>query len=141
MNTVEEFIENLVKIEYVENMGSYGHYPFSLAAVTNNDQLEINALFLSGDVIAVYTRVREYVWKKAKRIYLAVDFPGVPGIQTDFVAVTAIENGKITSNFAIPYDPVYGTIYERITEAPFLQTLESQFNTCVFSQPGNTIFK
>jgi hypothetical protein len=131
MNTTE-FIEKLVKIEFIESENSYGHYPFQLFVETSESELfEMNSLMLGGDVISCYKRVRDYVRKNAKEIYLSLDFPKGKDISNDFVCVLSIK-GDVCEILAIPYDTKTGETYEIITNSELLDEILLSFKTIVF---------
>jgi len=126
MKDLNEFIEKLVEIRFVEGSNAFGHYPFQLYVELLDGKVEMNALLLGGNVKSVYNRVKQYVLKGFKRLYLSVDFPAVLDIEHDFVCAFSIENDKLTI-LAIPYDTETGDIFERITNSKALTTLLQEF--------------
>lgn len=130
MKNVEDFVNQLVKIDFVEQSNSYGFYPFQMIVETKDGKLEMNALALGGDVLSCYRRVKTYVNAEAPIIFMALDFPQGGDIPHDFVAVYSIINGE-ASIFAIPYNPVDGETYERIVESTQLDAILEQFKKII----------
>lgn len=128
MNTIQDFITNLVKVEYIEDNSAYGHYPFQLFVETNDGKFDMNALYLGGDIAAVYRRVKLYVNCGAKKIFLSVDFPAGADIKSDFIAVFSIINGELDS-LAIPYNPLTGIVYNQLQNTAMMIMINSQFKT------------
>lgn len=125
MKNVEEFIAQLVKIEFIEDSNCYGHYPFQMYVEMGDGSLEMNALALGGDVLACYRRMSEYINKNAKRIYLSLDFPAGGDIENDFVCIYAYEDGAF-SLLAIPYSLEDGKVLAQITQSSQLAKIKEQ---------------
>ncbi len=126
MKTVEDFVEQLVKVEYVEQSECYGLYPFQLFCETKEGKLEMNSLALGGDVISCYKRVKKYLDLESPKIFLALDFPKGGDLIHDFVGVYSVMNGE-PSLFAIPYNHITGETYERVYESNQLTIIFEQF--------------
>jgi hypothetical protein len=126
MKDIEEFVEKLVEIRYLEDHNTYGHYPFQLWVETNAGKFEMNALLLGGDVQSVYRRVGQYVSEKAKTIFLSCDFPETLDSGHDFVMIYSVINREINL-FAIPYNPVTGQTFDKIHKGEFIDLIEKQF--------------
>jgi hypothetical protein len=58
MKTTQEFIDNFVKIEFIESSQAFGHYPFQLIGVYEDGKMDVGALLLGGDVGAVYNATK-----------------------------------------------------------------------------------
>lgn len=125
MKTKEDFIKSMVNIEYIEDEGVYGHYPFQLFSETKNGDFEINSLALGGDVKSCYLRFLEYKNEGSKRIYLSLDFPQGGDIENDFVAILSFENDNLDL-IALPYRTEDGKILDIITNSTHLDLIESQ---------------
>jgi len=132
MNTVKEFVENFVKIEYIENSGCFGHYPFQLFVETSDEKIEINALALGGDVLSCYKRVSKYLKEKANKVFMSIDFPTGGDIKNDFVCIFSIVDNKFDI-FAIPYNSENGEIYDEIHESNLLIEILNQFKSIVLN--------
>jgi len=130
MNTVKEFVENMVKIDFVEQSNCYGHYPFQLYAETEDGRMEFNSLALGGDVLGCYNRVKHYRALKSKKIFMSVDFPAGGDIEHDFVCVFSIVGNKIEI-YAIPYNEKDGTIYPEVHESNLLDDIMKEFKSIV----------
>jgi len=126
MNTVEEFVESMVKIDFIENSNCYGHYPFQLFVETKDNKFEINALALGGDVASCYRRFAEYKNNGAKRVYLSLDFPKGGDINNDYVAIFSFEDG-VFDLFAIPYNIEDGEVLDYIKDSAQLNNIKSNF--------------
>lgn len=90
MKNVKEFVESMVKIDYIESEHVFGHYPFQLVVETSDGKFEFNALDLGGDVLSCYKKVRTYMRENAKKIFMSGDFPGVDDIKNDFVCIFSL---------------------------------------------------
>lgn len=132
--TTEKFIEQLVKIDELEQFDAYGHYPFQLFVETADGKLEMNALALGGDVGACYNRVKKYKDEGAKKIFLSLDFPAGGDIEHDFVCVFSIIDGE-TSILAIPYNTEDGTKFETIHNSSQFEIILQDFNHVLNNQP------
>jgi len=133
MKTIEEFVELMVKIDFIEDSECYGHYPFQLFVETKDNKFEISALALGGDVASCYRRFAEYKNNDAKRIYLSLDFPKDGDIDEDYVAIFSFEDG-VVNLFAIPYKAEDGEVLDYITESAQLDELKSQFESFLTKQ-------
>lgn len=126
IETVQDFVNNLVKIDLIDSESSYGHYPFQLFVEKEDGTFEMNALALGGDVISCYLKVLKYYKENAKKIFLSLDFPSGGDIEHDFVCVYSIVNGKFDI-FAIPYNTETGEKYEEIHQSELLKKILDQF--------------
>ncbi len=136
MKTTDEFIDHLVKIEYVESTGTYGHYPFQLVTENEKGELTVAALCLGGDILGVYRTVKTLLTEGAVKAFLSVDFPAGHDIENDYVAVfTLIRNhsGDNLTCIAMPYDWVNGKQFTRITSGEMINTLKEQFTQYVLN--------
>lgn len=130
MKTAAEFVESLVTIDFIESNNAFGHYPFQLYVETEDGKFELNALALD-DVRAVYHRVRYYIRKNAKSLFLSIDFPALGDIEHDFVVVISMI-GKDGNAYAIPYDTQTGERFPEIHESSVLSGILSQFKLVAF---------
>ena len=126
MKTVQDFINDFVKIEIIESSQSYGHYPFQLLGIKENGQMDIGALLLGGDISAVYAAAKQFIRNGNKKVFLSVDFPAGLDIEHDFVAVYTFENGK-TEAILLPYDSETGEQFEPVTTGTMLNMVIEQF--------------
>jgi hypothetical protein len=123
--TREKFIEEFVKIEIIED-DTFGHYPFQLYAELPNDKVDINALFLGGDVASCYKRFSDYVLCYDNiNVFMSIDFPQTADSKHDFVAVFSYENNELTC-VAIPYDTTTGEVFDIVTEGEFINIITEQ---------------
>lgn len=130
MNTVKEFVEQIVKIEYLEDSNSYGHYPFQLFVENSDGKFEMNSLALGGDVESCYNRFGEYLKNNAKKIFMSLDFPASNDIDHDFVCIFSyIDNNYDV--YAIPYDTETGEIYEDIHNNKMLDIILEEFKMII----------
>jgi len=125
MKTVEEFIENLVDISFIEEYECYGHYPFQLVAIDKDSKMSMNALALGGDVLSCYNRTKELITKDSV-VYLSLDFPASEWIDNDFVAIHEIRNNKLNV-FTIPYNYETGEVFDRVNEGKHIDIVIKQF--------------
>jgi len=125
MKNIQNFISQLITIEFISDSQCYGHYPFQMFVETSDGGFELNALALGGDVVSCYRRVASYVKQNAKRIYMSLDFPAGGDIENDFVCIFSYEGGEFEL-FAMPYDPEDGTMYDLILDSSYLTTIKEQ---------------
>jgi hypothetical protein len=131
MKTTQEFIDNFVKIEFIESSQAFGHYPFQLIGVYEDGKMDVGALLLGGDVGAVYNATKMFIKNGCKKIYLSVDFPAGLDVEQDFVTIYTLEDGKIDT-LLIPYDET-GKELNRITSGKMVDTLTEQFKINVLN--------
>ena len=126
MKNVNEFIENMVNIEFVDQSNCFGHYPFQMWTKTKDGKNEMAALAIGGDVAACYRAAAGHIKNDAKCVYLSLDFPATGDIKNDFVAVYSYEDKELKC-IAIPYDPKTGNLLDRINSSETLSGLMKQF--------------
>lgn len=126
MKNVKEFVNQLVKIDFMEDEECYGHYPFQLFAETSNGDFEMNSLALGGDVASCYNRVKKYLKEGAQKIFMSLDFPGSKDIEHDFVCIYSIVDGEFDV-YAITYDTETGDIYDEIHKGELLDKILEDF--------------
>lgn len=126
MKNVNEFIKGLVKVDSIESVDCFGHYPFQLFAENNNGTAELNALALGGDIKACRRRFNDYKKSGAKKIYMSLDFPAGGDIDKDFIVVVSLEGEEI-SLLAIPYSTEDGKLFPTIKESDILSKIKSEF--------------
>ena len=122
MKDLKEFVEKLVKIEFLEHCNAFGFYPFQMWIEPKDGKSTFASLDLGGDVRAVYKAFAEYHKEDPQRIYLAVDFPAVGDIINDFVCVIGYDNDGFTI-YAIPYNVENGDTFSIITDAEILDKI------------------
>jgi len=130
MKDLQSFITDMVRIEEIESVQAFGHYPFQLMSEGSDDSLTLAVLDL-GDVIPCYKIFAEHLAKGAKRIYMSIDFPAGGDLAEDFVAVFQYEN-ETFNVVALPYD-AEGTQSPQVTteQSVHLSELKTQFETIV----------
>jgi len=133
MKNVDEFIENMVHIDFLEDEECYGHYPFQMFVEKEDGTHDINALALGGDVESCYKRATEYKQNNAKKIYLSLDFGCGGDIIHDFIAIFSFENG-VVSIVAISYDIKNGKKFETITNSTHLNKIKGDFEYYLFKK-------
>lgn len=131
MKNVNEFIEQMVKVDYLEQFDSFGHYPFQMYVEKKDGQTSINALALGGDVKACHRLFADEMHNSAKTIYMSLDFPKGGDIDNDFVCIFHYDNTTHElKNFAIPYD-LEGKVMDRITESDRLSKILTQLQESI----------
>lgn len=130
MNTVNDFVNQLVRIDLMEDGENYGHYPFTGMIEEKDGKNIILALAMGGDVLSVYKTIGKYIINDAKKTYFSLDFPSNEDLKTDFVAVFSYENGEYNI-FAIPYDVKNGETFEHIYDNVLLSKILNQFKDIV----------
>ena len=125
MKNVDEFVEKVVKIEFIEDFGCAGHYPFQLFVEKEDESFEMDALLFEGDVTSCYNLFAKHKNEGARRIYMSLDFPKGGEIESDYVVVFIFENGGINL-FAIPYSDDCEML-DRIEDSPRLTKSKQDF--------------
>lgn len=125
MNTVQEFYDQLVKIELQEN-GEYGYCPFHGFSLGRDGKTTL--MCLAGGLRSehCYLAARKMLLSGCKRLFMALDFPPTGDIVLDFVAVFTVEDG-VASLYAVPYSTKTGISYPEITDARVLGEILDQF--------------
>ena len=127
MKTAKEFVDSLVKITYQESLDAFGHYPFQMVSLSNDDQLTLTALAQGGQVQRCYDIAREEIEKPSTFFFMSLDFPANENIENDFVAILSLIGGK-ADIFAIPYDTKNGDMKPIIdSKNPTLVRILSEF--------------
>jgi len=130
MNSIQEFTETMVIIDFHEEQGFYGHYPFSMF-VEKQGKEEFMALAMSNSVVEKYKMFKQKIEEGANRVYLALDFPAGGDMLNDFILVFHYENTAM-KRFALPYDAETGKRFKRINESSKIEQIFNQFNRFVF---------
>lgn len=131
MKDLKEFVEKLVKIEFLDHCNAFGFYPFQMYVEHQYEKATLCALDLGGDVRAVYKAFADFYKEPAKRIYLAVDFPAVGDIVNDFVCIIGYENNEFTL-YAIPYCVETGTTFTDNYEAEILNKIHDDLGNFIY---------
>lgn len=134
MKDINEFVEQLVKIEYHEEIESFGHYPFQLFTESQDGSQEYASMLGEGSVTNRYAIFREKLIYNPKKVYMSLDFPAKNDIKSDHVIVFSYENGEF-GRFAIPYNSLDGEILPTITES---EQLDKVFDNFKFFVTKNT---
>ena len=127
MKNLKEFVETLVKIEFIDHCNAFGFYPFQMYVEHQDEKATMCALDLGGDIRAVYKAFADFYKESPKRIYLAVDFPANMDITNDFVCIIGSENDEFTL-YAIPYNSETGDVYADIRDAEILNRIHEDLS-------------
>lgn len=131
MKDLKEFVDTLVKIEFLDHCNAFGFYPFQMYVEDKDEKATICALDLGGDIRAVYKAFNDFFKENPKRIYLAVDFPAVGDIVNDFVCVIGYENSAFTL-YAIPYNVENGETLSDIRDAEILNKIHDDLSKFIW---------
>jgi hypothetical protein len=131
MKDLKEFVNQLVKIEFINHCGTYGFYPFQMFVEEKDEKSTMCCLDLGGDIRAVYKAFSDFYKNDPKRIYLAVDFPSNMDIKEDFVCVIGYENNEFTL-YAIPYNLKTGETYAEIRDAEILNKIHEDLGLFIY---------
>lgn len=131
MKNLNEFVEQLVKIEYLDHCNAFGFYPFQMYVEDQEEKTTMCALDLGGDIRAVYKAFADFRKQNPKRIYLAVDFPAGMDIQNDFVCMMAYENSAFLI-YAIPYNTETGETFSEIRDAEILNKIQEDLSKFIY---------
>jgi len=131
MKDLKEFVDQLVKIEFLYHCNAFGFYPFQMYVEHQDGKATICALDLGGDVRAVYKAFADFYKEPAKRIYLAVDFPASGDIVNDFVCIIGYEKEEITL-YAIPYSIETGETFSEIRDAEILNKIHDDLGLFIY---------
>lgn len=126
MKNTEEFIEQMVKIEFLEQFKVFGHYPFSLFVEKKNGETEVISLALGGDVESCYKKFAEYREKGAVKIFLSLDFPRSGDMDNDFVAIFSLVENDLSIK-AITYSTNTGEVIKQVENSDTLTEILKQF--------------
>lgn len=128
---VEKFIENFVKIDWVESSKTFGLYPFHLCSENKAGELTIGALFLGGDILSCYRTVKDHLQNQnATKVLLAVDFPKHGDMKNDFACIFEVIGDKVQI-YAIPYNESTGEVFPLISDSTHLKSILEQFKTVI----------
>lgn len=131
MKNLKEFVEKLVKIEFLDHCNTFGFYPFQMYVEHQDEKATLCALDLGGDVRAVYKAFADFYNEPAKRIYLAVDFPATGDVINDFVCVIGYENEGMTL-YAIPYNVETGDTFSEIRDSETLNLIHDDLGKFMY---------
>lgn len=131
MKNLKEFVDTLVKIEYLDHCNAFGFYPFQMFVEDKEGKATLCALDLGGEIRAVYTAFADYFKQNPKRIYLAVDFPANMDITNDFVCVVAYEKEEFLI-YAIPYNTENGETFSEIRDAEILNRIHDDLGKFIY---------
>lgn len=112
MKNVKQFIDQMVKVEYLDHCGSFGFYPFQMFVEDKEEKQHFLCLNLADGIHKVYEVFTEYFKKQPKRIYLAVDFPAMLEFENDFICYYIYENGELIVN-AQQYNAATGELLQK----------------------------
>lgn len=127
MKDLKEFVDTLVKIEFLDHCNAFGFYPFQMYVEDKEGKGNMISLSLGGDVRAVYKVFTEYYNENPRRIYLALDFPAVGDITNDFVCIISYEKEEFTL-YAIPYNTETGEIFPEIHKSELLNLIKGDLD-------------
>lgn len=130
MKDINNFIRSMVRIDYQEEHGGYGHYPFHLMEESHDGKLTIAALVLEGSVLKYYLTFKKHLISTPKRIYMSLDFPSGGDIESDFVAIFSFEDGEYGIR-ALPYNRQTGERLEEIKSSKHLDMILDQMKSIV----------
>ena len=131
MKDLKEFVDQLVKIEYLDHCSAFGFYPFQMFIEHQDDKSTFASLDLGGDIRAVYKAFTDYYKENPKRIYLAVDFPAGIDIVNDFVCIIGYEDSLFTI-YAIPYNAETGETFSDIRDAEILNRIHDDLGKFIY---------
>lgn len=131
MKDLKEFVDTLVKIEYLDHCLSFGFYPFQMYVEDKDEKGIMCSLDLGGDVRAVYHAFAEHYNKNPKRMYLAVDFPAIGDILSDFVCIIAYEKEEMNL-YAIPYSVETGETFSEDRHAEILNKIHDDLGLFIY---------
>lgn len=124
---IATFINQFVKIEYIDQSQCYGHYPFSYAsetAISTNKNIGAMAV---GSVVDCFKVFAKELKAGQDKIVMAIDFPMILDAPSDFIGIFyTLDNGKTLELFAIPYNPKDGSSFPYLTHQFFIEQLKKQ---------------
>jgi hypothetical protein len=129
MNT-EKFIETMVTIDLQDEGKAFGHYPFQLISIDNENKVTAAVLFLGGDVVGVYKAVKKVLSQGSVKLFLSIDFPALGDINKDFIAVYTLTD-RFVECVAIPYDTNTGNRHPLVKTGKTVYGLKKQFESLV----------
>lgn len=120
--TQQEFIEFI-------DIDQKGHYPFQCFAKQTNGKTFLAAMALP-NIESVYFSVNQFLQSGVEFLHFSADFPKHGSMESDFVAIHTIENGKLSCVVLLPYDE-NGSRMDLITEGKMVDSLSSQAAFCL----------
>lgn len=97
---LEQFIETFVTLENQED-GRIGYYPFNMQVKKTDGNMEITS-FVGVDVFTVYRGLYAALKKEdTQSLILAIDFPAMDDVTTDFVIVYSWDNTCVINDVKI----------------------------------------
>lgn len=125
--TLQHFVDTIVDISIIdEEKKTFGHYPFQLVGINDNEEHIIASLNLGGDIIKCYRFFKKIKDEENTTVFMSVDFPRGYDIEHDFVAIFSYQNGEMDI-YAIPYNDKTGERYEVIRESSLLNRIKGDF--------------
>jgi hypothetical protein len=131
MKNLKEFVDQLVKIEFLDHCNAFGFYPFQMYVEDKEEKATLCALDLGGDIRAVYKAFADFFKENPKRIYLVVDFPANMDITNDFVCIIGYEKEEFTL-YAIPYGIETGATFSEIRDAEILNKIHDDLSKFIW---------
>lgn len=131
MKDLKEFVEQLVKIEFLDHCNAFGFYPFQMYIEDKDEKGIMASLDLGGDIRAVYKVFADSYNENPKRLYLAVDFPAGGDMINDFVCIIGYEKQEITL-FAIPYNVETGETLSEIRDSEVLNLIHDDLGKFIY---------
>lgn len=128
MRQVKEFIDALVKTSYQEKDGEYGFFPFHMVSGGNDDKINIAAMML-GASEDYYRMAKNVLDDGSEWLHLAMDFPKMGDIGSDFIMVFSVEGNEIDA-LAIPYDTKTGVMDNKflyVNDSRMVYLIKNQF--------------
>jgi len=102
----DKFIEDFVKIEWVEKSKCFGLFPFNMYVEFSDSSCEVHSIAIA-DVYTCYKLFAEKILfiNNVSKVFMALDFPARYDIKYDFVVVFTADKSKDTviDLMAIPY--------------------------------------
>jgi hypothetical protein len=104
--TRDEFIEALVKIEWVDNSNCFGLFPFQMYVEFSDSTCELHSIAIThaGQCYMLFIEKILFI-DGVSKVFMALDFPATGDITHDFVAVFTGDKSEDTviNVMAIPY--------------------------------------
>lgn len=139
MRDVNDFIDSFVKIEYNEEREEYCYHPFMIYAEEKPDQVSLAALVVDG-VEKCYFTFCDFIEKGSNNMYMALDFPQIEDIKTDFVCIFKFVDNNL-SVIGLPYDRMTGEKFEIINDAKALNFIVRDFKYVAIQRMNNMMKK
>lgn len=123
---LNRFVNEFVKIEYIDNAKCFGHFPFNMYSKKEGEKVEFASIYYN-DIKEVYTLAAIKINDGAEIVIQSTDYPQLGNLKGDFVCAICYDKGKYSA-MAVVYNKDNGKIIEYNDQHnPEVETILKQF--------------